>query len=124
MARVLGPISSPLGGLDRDEAALERDCSRLVASESRGANGEHEAEQMVRLGAKNGVGLRSCEVGQAGNFGDAAHIVARVEIERLNHLVRWNGHLGEELDAVGASTLVQSHDAIEQTVSPLSWREL
>src|SRR5688500_3105083 len=79
---------------------------------------------MVRLGPENRVGLCPRKVGEAGDFRDAPHVVARVEVEWLKHLVCGDGHLGKELNAVGAATLVQCHDAIEEAVGPFTWGEL
>ena len=87
------------------------------------ADGEHETEEMVWVGAEDGVGLCSREVGESGDLRDAAHVVARVEVERLEHLVGRDRHLREELNAVGAAALVERHDAVEEAVGALARRQ-
>src|SRR6185437_4008228 len=78
---------------------------------------------MIRVCGENTVGLRLRERGRTGHFGDAAHVVARVEILLREHLVGRDTHLGEELDAVLLAFGVEPHDPVVQPVGAFAWGE-
>src|SRR5688572_27744686 len=79
---------------------------------------------MSGLLTENRIGLGLGEVGEPRRFRDASHRVAGAGVEWLHHLVRGNRHLGEELDAVGASALLQPHDAVVEAIGSLAWSQL
>ena len=106
-----------------EQASGEGASGSRVAAELSSAAGEDETEQMGGVSGEDRVGLSAGDFLSAGHFGNAAEIVAEIRVERSQVLVDRQGHWREKLDAVRFSFGTQPHNAIEESIGALLWRE-
>src|SRR5215207_3871305 len=120
VACVLGELLRELGRRGGDELALVLAGDRGVGAH---ACREGESEEVVRLRAQNGVGLRLRHGVIARHLTDPPEVVALVGVEGADQLVGAHRHRREDEQAVALSLLVVAHHAVEEARRTLLGRE-
>ena len=124
MALIFRQLFRRFDRLGGDEPAAESGGSSGVIAKLGGADREHQAEQMGGVGCEDGVCLSARKFGCAGDFGNAAEIVAKIGVHGADALIDRERHRCEELQAVGFPFGAQAHHAIVESIGAFAWREV
>src|SRR6187549_3418876 len=121
---ILGEGCGALGRLRGEQAHIERSGACVAALEPCDARREDEPEQMCRTRLQDGVRLGARERGVAAHLPQPPEVVALVEIEGADHLVRGTCHRKEGAYGVLATGFVLRHDAVVEPLGALLRGEL